>query len=64
MLETLAVSTLLTAVANKAFDSATSKATGQISDALISKLKGDPAKKAFKRALGEAVQGFFPLLFL
>ena len=32
------------------FDSATSKTTGQVSDVLLCKLKGDPTKKAFKRA--------------
>lgn len=57
MLETIAIS-FLTVVAKKVFDSLTSKATGQASDALLAKLKGDPTKKAFKRALGEAVQRY------
>src|SRR5215472_16189964 len=57
MLETIAVS-FLTVVAKKVFDSVTSKATGQFSDAVLAKLKGDPTKKAFKRALGEAVQRY------
>ena len=57
MLETIAIS-VLTTVGKKAFDSLASKATGQVSDALLSKLKGDPTKKAFKRALGEAVQRY------
>jgi hypothetical protein len=57
MLETIAFS-VLTVVGKKVFDSITSKATGQVSDALLSRLKGDPAKKAFKLALGEAVQRY------
>jgi len=58
MLETVAVSAVLGAVAKKAFDSFTSKAVGQISDAALKKLKGDPAHRAFERALGEAVQRY------
>jgi hypothetical protein len=57
MLETIAVS-VLKAVGEKVLDSATGKATGQASDALLSKLRGDPTKKAFKQALGEAVRRY------
>jgi hypothetical protein len=57
MLETIAIS-VLTTVGKKVLDSVAGKATGQVSDALLSKLRGDPSKKAFQRALGEAVQRY------
>lgn len=58
MLEPITVSVLLTAAAKKIIDSLTSKASGQATDALLSKLKGHPTKRAFKSALGKAVQRY------
>lgn len=58
MLDSITVSVLLTAAAKKVLDSLTSKASGHVTDALLSKLKGDPTKKAFKTALGKAVHRY------
>jgi len=58
MLEMLAISALLTAAGKKVFDSLASKAVGQMSDAALKKLEGDPAHRAFERALGETVHRY------
>lgn len=53
MLPSIAVTTL-SFIAEKVFDSF----AGNVSDELYQKLKGDPIKKAFQRALGTAIQRY------
>ena len=58
MLEVIAVSAVLTTVAKKVAESLAKKASDSAGDTLLSKLKGDPTKKAFKAALAKAVQRY------
>jgi len=58
MIETIAISALLAAATQKILDSVAARASAHASDALLSRLKGDQTKKAFARALGQAVQRY------
>lgn len=49
---------ILGMVAGKFFSALTSKLAGKVSDELLSKLKGDPARNAFKQALGKAIHSY------
>lgn len=58
MLEPVSMSLVLGAAAKKIFEALTSRASGKVTDTIVAKLRGDPAKRAFKHSLANAVQRY------
>lgn len=57
MVEPIALS-ILVLVADKCFSALIGKLAGKVTDELLAKLKGDPARNAFKQALGKAIHSY------
>ena len=57
MVEPISLS-ILVLVEEKFFGALTGKLVGKVTDELLTKLKGDPARNAFKQALGKAIHSY------